>query len=602
MKNKIRIYFSIRLSYNLRVDYAKFALFFFVMFFSQENISAQFTLRIVAVDSTQAPQLEVLSRASAFIRSSYPDAATRKKSLDNFIYSLYPTGYLAASCDQLKTDSTNLTAFVYLGDIFKWGVLRRGNVDERVLSAAGYRERIYKNKPFSPAAVKKLMERILVYCENSGYPFATVRLDSLAFEGNSISASLYLEKFQLVKIDSIIVKGDSKTSEVYVNSYLGLKLGMVYNESNIRRISTRFKELPFVKETRPFNVSFIEDKARIYLYLEDKRASQVNGVLGILPDNQKAGKVIVTGEARIKLESPFGRGEILDVNWKQPAYKTQDLKVKISYPYIIYQFGLELNLDIYKKDTSYLEIGKGAGIQYQLTGTNFLKGFFYNRKSTLLSTKAYETAVSLPPFADITTNTYGLSYRNEKVDYRLNPRRGYIFELTAGVSTKVISKNGKLQDTLYSGLDLNSVQYKGEYKGDVFFPVKNRSVINIGVAGGLLYGDQLFENELYRFGGLKTLKGFDEDAILASSFTIAKLEYRYLLEQNSFIFLFVNAAWYENKSRNLDIQDTPIGFGAGINFETRLGIFSLNYALGKEFSNPIYLRSGKIHFGIVNYF
>ncbi len=566
------------------------------------HVSGQYTLKLLPADSAAAGPLRSLSRESSFIKSAYPDTLSRRKALDNFIYSLYPTGFLAASCDQLVTEGNNMDAIIYLGPVYHWGRLRKGNVDERILSSAGFREKIYAGKPFSPSAIKKLTDRILTYCENNGYPFAEVKLDSLGFDGNTIEASLNLQKNQFVKIDSVVIKGDSKAADVYITNYLGVKAGNYYDEEVIRNISTRFKELPFVTETRPFTVSFTEDKAVVYLYLADKKSSQVDGVIGLLPDQQNPGKVVVTGEARIRLESPFGHGEVLDINWKQPAYKTQDLKVKASYPYIISQFGLELNLNIYKKDTSYLEIGKGIGVLYQLTGTDYLKGFYYNKQSSLLSTKAYENTTVLPPFADITTNTYGLNLHDEAIDYRLNPRRGYIMDVAAGVSTRKIEKNSKLPENVYDGLDLNAVQYTGQYRIDVYFPIRNRSVIDAGSIGGILVGDQLFTNELYRFGGLKTLRGFDEESILASSFYMGKLEYRYLLEQNSFLFLFVNAAWYENKSNGTYIQDTPFGFGAGINFETKLGIFSLNYALGKQFNNPIYLRSGKIHFGIVNYF
>ena len=66
--------------------------------------------------------------------------------------------------------------------------------------------------------------------------------------------------------------------------------------------------------------------------------------------------------------------------------------------------------------------------------------------------------------------------------------------------------------------------------------------------------------------------------------------------------LFVNGAFYELDARNNYIKDTPIGFGAGIAFETKLGIFNLNYALGQQFDNPIFFRNAKLHFGIVNYF
>jgi len=103
-------------------------------------------------------------------------------------------------------------------------------------------------------------------------------------------------------------------------------------------------------------------------------------------------------------------------------------------------------------------------------------------------------------------------------------------------------------------------------------------------------------------GGLNSLRGFDEESINASLFAIGKVEIRYVLEQNSFLQLFFNGAWYERNSNSGYVSDKPIGFGAGITFDTRLGIFSFNYALGREFSNPVQFRAAKIHFGLVNYF
>ena len=50
------------------------------------------------------------------------------------------------------------------------------------------------------------------------------------------------------------------------------------------------------------------------------------------------------------------------------------------------------------------------------------------------------------------------------------------------------------------------------------------------------------------------------------------------------------------------IIDFPYGFGIGVNFNTNSGIFSLAYALGKQFDNSFDLRSAKIHFGFSNQF
>jgi hypothetical protein len=60
--------------------------------------------------------------------------------------------------------------------------------------------------------------------------------------------------------------------------------------------------------------------------------------------------------------------------------------------------------------------------------------------------------------------------------------------------------------------------------------------------------------------------------------------------------------YYERRQLDTFVHDTPMGFGTGITFETKLGIFSLNYALGKEFNNQIVFRAAKIHFGLINYF
>jgi len=358
-----------------------------------------------------------------------------------------------------------------------------------------------------------------------------------------------------------------------------------------------------VTEIRPFSMAFTEQTARVILQIDDKKASQIDGIIGILPDNSKSGKVQVTGDLRIRLLSSFGKGELFDLNWKQPAAKTQDLKVKLNYPFLFSSpFGIDLKLGIYKKDTSYLEVEYGVGIQFLLKGGNYLKVFVEDKKSSLLSTKIYENATILPPFADMRKTTYGLGYKSSQLDYRLNPRTGYSLELTAGAGNRTIRKNGRLRPEIYDSLELKSVQYNGEGMVDFYLPLFSRNVINIGFKGGAVSSGNTFSNELMRFGGLHTLRGFDEESITASAYTMGKLELRYILEQNSFLFVFFNTAWYERNTRSEYISDTPFGFGAGLTFETRLGIFSFNYALGREFNNPVRIRSAKIHFGLINYF
>ena len=112
----------------------------------------------------------------------------------------------------------------------------------------------------------------------------------------------------------------------------------------------------------------------------------------------------------------------------------------------------------------------------------------------------------------------------------------------------------------------------------------------------------IYRNELLRIGGLKILRGFDEESINTSSYSIFTLEYRFLLDRNSYFALFSDGGYYESKDVENSFSDTPLGIGAGINFETKAGIFSFNYAVGRQFDNPIEFRAAKIHFGFVNLF
>ena len=137
---------------------------------------------------------------------------------------------------------------------------------------------------------------------------------------------------------------------------------------------------------------------------------------------------------------------------------------------------------------------------------------------------------------------------------------------------------------------------------DCYYPIGKLSVLNIGVSTSYLQGENYFSNELIRFGGLKSLRGFNETSFSASSLVIGKLEYRVLLEQNSFLFLFFNQAYYEDLSKSPSYNDHPYGLGAGLNFETKAGIFSFTYAVGSLQDKALQFKDAKIHFGLVNLF
>jgi outer membrane protein assembly factor BamA len=557
----------------------------------------QFQLSIVENPDVQA--LKKIKYTKAF--STY---AERDKEVRSVLIALWNNGYLAAKTDSIRQDSTAQTVYINPGQLFNWAVLHPGNVDEEILNFAGYRRRNFRGDKFKVKEVARIQERILVWCENNGYPFAAVRLDSVQIEKDrQISASLSLTKNRFTKIDSIQVKGNLKTSEAFLYNYIGVAPGDPYDESKIAAISPRLRELAFARETQAFTILFTEKYTKLTLFLDRRKAGQFDGIVGILPDNN-TGKVLFTGDVRLKLQNSLRRGELIELNWRRLQSQTQDLKARISYPYLFRTpAGVDYQIKLYRRDTSFLHVQQLFGLQYVFTGSTAIRAYVKNTTSSLLSVAGLENITTLPSTADISAISYGLGFHIERVDYRFNPRMGFIADFSWDIGTRTIKQNPGLNPLIYEGLKLKTTAYSSTFNLEKFWPLGRRTTIMTGVKSAWQFNSGfLLRNELFRIGGLTTLRGFDEESIFASSYAVATIEYRFLLEQNSWFFAFFDQGWYENNSKDTFITDRPYGFGTGVTFETKAGIFALTYALGSQFSQPIQFRSGKIHVGFIGLF
>jgi hypothetical protein len=117
--------------------------------------------------------------------------------------------------------------------------------------------------------------------------------------------------------------------------------------------------------------------------------------MGFLPGSSGQ-KLLITGEARIHLFSLLGVGEEFYLQWKKLQPKTQELDVRIVYPYLLgLPLGISARFQLYKRDTSYVDIDGDYGVQYQFVGSNYLKA----------SLKQKITIETLNPFLAMKANT-----------------------------------------------------------------------------------------------------------------------------------------------------------------------------------------------------
>lgn len=510
---------------------------------------------------------------------------------------LMAKGWLEAACDTIATSGDTALCRFHTGPRYRWARLGAGNLPREIASATRFRERFYADRPVSPRQMSRLFEGLLVHCETNGHPFASVGLDSLRPSDDGLIAAMHLERGPFIRIDSIIVRGDARIGARYLHSHIGIRPGDPYNEPLVSALDKRLRELPFVTVKQRAQVRFGANQTKLYLFLDNKKASSFNGILGVLPD-PVTGKVKLTGDLDLRLRNALRRGEAIDLNWRALADRTQDLKVRYAHPFLFNTpFGTDLNLRLFKKDSTFLEVNARAAIDYLLARGAKVSVFVNDKSSQRLGRTPSSTVTGL---GDVKLTSYGLGLHHERFDYRFNPREGLSVYLDGSVGRKR-SITGSAEDP-GGPVTTRTIQYELNGEAIQHLPIGKRGTIRLAGRGGTMLNDRLYRNEIYRIGGIKSLRGVNEAGIFCSSWAVGTVEYRFLFEENSNFFVFFDQGWWEDRSGDALLTDTPIGFGAGTSFETKAGIFSLTYALGRQFNNPVELRGGKIHFGFTSLF
>ena len=523
--------------------------------------------------------------------------------IQNIRFQCYDLGYLSTQfIIQTKGTDSCIVQF-NLGSIYQINQLNKGNVP---IEWFGNQLNIKQGKFLKISQISRQLNSILDFAENNGYPFAQIGIDSILVDSSHISARIHLNKNTLIYFDSIDFGGTAKVDKDFLQLFANYKPGMIYQEDLIKKLDSRLSELPYVQVARPMGVYFYGNKAKPYVYINHRKASSFDGVIGFAPNSQINNKLVLTGDMNLKLANLFGSGKNFELTYRGYLNNSQDLQIKFLWPYFLKtRMALDYSFKLAKFDTTWLELINDIGLQYRMGGANYLKFYYQNQiiNSFIADTQFVKTNNKLPAIHDVLNNMYGLAVRKSTLDYFFNPRKGLLLNVELGAGTKKIIPMNELREfKIYDSVQLFSMQYKFQGNVSYYIPIKKNWVLLSQLNTAFIMNQNLFLNELFRIGGLKTLKGFDEQSIFANKYLIGNFELRYLFQQNSGFMIFWNGAWYENSVLAKPIVDNPWGAGVGMNIETGAGVFSLYYALGKQLDNAMAFQQAKIHFGFTNFF
>ena len=521
--------------------------------------------------------------------------------ISQWLTSLYEQGYLACTFHISKQPDQLVQIDFYAGDIYRMVQIDQGNVSDEIVNKIGYRPIHYQDKPFSHSRLVKLFKALINYAENHGYPFASVKLDSIRFVEGGITAGLNYRSGPLIVFDSLFISGYKNVKPEYLMTHLGMYKGRNYEQKIISEITNKMKLLPFVRLVDEPEIIIKDGKCTVGLHLQQVKVSEVDGILGFLPNQKDGDKLLVTGQVLLDLKNLFLSGKRIAFEWQSFDVNSQLLDMLYYHPNLLKTpIGIQGGFNLLKQDTTFLNRDFKVELSFITKGSSRV-GFITDLLSSrLISTQGLEAATKLPENNDFNLSYYGINFQHKKFDDINIPTKGWGIVVDGVVGQKKIIKNPALNNDLYNDVPLSSFQSRVSGGVERYWTLYRNIILRTNLTGGYLDGKNLFAGDLFRLGGLSTIRGFTEKSFYASGYGIGNLEVRAHISRETYFLVFFDQAIVSNELSQHN--EYPFGTGAGFSFNTNAGIFNFVLAMGKSTSQPFDFNYSKIHFGYISRF
>ncbi len=429
--------------------------------------------------------------------------------------------------------------------------------------------------------LENFMTRTLNSLEQKGFSLSTLNLINFRILNNLLYADLKLITGTKRQLNDIVIEGYSKFPESHSKNIKRLYKNKIFNLENLKKVNDDFNKFRFVTQKKYPEILFTKDTTKIYVYLEKSKPNRFDGLIGF--SNDENSNIKFNGYLDLLLINILNAGEAFSLFWKSDGNEQVTFNVNFELPYIFKsRFGLKTSLNIFKQDST-----------FQNTKTNIDIGYLFNYNTRLyLGYQSAESSdiqnknnSSISDFENAFT-TLNFEFTDFKSDQYLFPEKTKI-----SLKTGIGSRNSKLEKNQQMLFEIN-------LKHDLYLNDKN--IFNLKSQNYFLKSDSYIINELYRFGGINSIRGFNENSLQGNLFTSILTEYRYVLAPNIYLHTITDYGFYRDTTTNKN--DSLLGIGFGFGLLTKNGLLNLIYANGSTKDQAIQASNSIIHLKFVTNF
>jgi hypothetical protein len=547
---------------------------FFLFLFSPYIYSQQFYLKIEGSSSFENKIIDSIGYTKKHIEIKNI-LETQKKFNEN----LLKIGYLENELLQTKKNNDSSFTFKY-----RLGNLTR-NIEIKIDSLSNEVKDILNlttSEIILLSNTENYINEKLNFLEKKGFAQSKIQLKNFTKTNNLLQADLVIELNKIRKINQLVFQGYSQFPEGIKKVFLRKYNAKPFNKDAIKKIHSDFNALPFVSQIKYPEVLLTTDSTKVYLYLEKRKNNTFDGFLGF-GNKEDTQKLQFNGYVDLNLYNNLNSGERFNLYWKNDGNKQSTFNVNLDLAYIFKSpMALKSNLKIFKQDTIFQNSSFDFDLGYMIHyNTKVFIGYKDNVSEAIQK-------ISSSTIKDLKSTFITSVFEHKKVslDDSLFPDK-FTFFTKFGMGNRTTSA-------------VKTNQFFAQIQLQKLLELNRKNVIHIKTDTYFLQSNDYFTNELYRFGGIQSIRGFNENSLQGNVFTGLFAEYRYIASPNLYFYSITDFGYYQDKANNTKDQLYGLGFGFGL--LSNGGLFNLVYANGNTGNQTIKLSNSIVQISFKTYF
>nr|WP_315255221.1 hypothetical protein [uncultured Flavobacterium sp.] len=428
----------------------------------------------------------------------------------------------------------------------------------------------------SYSQIEPFLKNTLQNLQTNGYAFAKVKLINIQQKNQNLYADLSISTDTKRNLNAIEIKYSNQQQKKLFpkgaeKQILKKYKNTIFNQKTIEQLHEDFEKFGFINQIKYPEILFTKDTTKVYIYLEKRKANNFDGYLGFNSTENK--KIQFNGYLDLTLVNALRNGEELSINWKNDGNNQKLFNANLNIPYLFNSpIAIKAQINIFKQDSI-----------FQNTKTALQLGYFinYNKRIYL----GYETTESsdIQNLNSQNLTDYKNTFYTTSIEFKKNNLKNKLFllksflNLTIGSGNRTTIENSSLKQIFANFNIMND------------FYINKKNIIHIKNQNHILKSKNYITNELYRFGGINSVRGFSENSLQANMMTALMTEYRYLISPNLYFNSILDYCYYEDptiasiKKNN----DKLLGIGLGLGAQTANGLLKFAITNGKTKNEEI---------------